>query len=251
MSYQIAIIVPAYNEADTLEYSFKNLATALSFEDTSVVFLIINDGSKDMTGDVIKKIALAHSNVQILNLDSNLGKGAAIYKGIEILLPDYEFIGFIDADLDLNPTYFRSMVINTLQKNIAVSIGSKRHPLSVISYPKYRKALSWIYKSLVYLITEIKATDTQTGMKIFRQDVLMEIFPYLQLQSFAFDVEILALCNSAGFRFTEHPIELQFGNSSSLNLRSSFSSLIDLFKVRKSLSKYRSRRDNLPSNDGI
>jgi glycosyltransferase involved in cell wall biosynthesis len=167
-----------------------------------------------------------------------MGKGEAVYQGLQKAAPEYDFVGFIDADLDLNPTYFAQMIQRSLNENIPVSIGSKRHRESIVKYPVYRKVLSRTYNFAVRSITEVKVKDSQTGMKLFRSDVLKVILPHLKLQSFAFDVEILALCNKAGFHIEEFPISLKFQEGSSVRIASGFEALTDLFRIRTSIAAF-------------
>ena len=239
MDKTVAIIVPVYNEEETLEESFRRLYVTFLDSNISVFFLMVNDGSSDASYEIMRKIASDFKNVGIATLPINSGKGAAILHGFETLMNNFDFVGFIDADLDLNPAYFERLTDQAVYDNLSVSIGSKRHRNSKLDYPFHRRFLSLVYRFLVRSLTKVNCGDSQTGMKLFRQDVLVAISPYLTLKSFALDVEILALCTCAKYTIHEFPIEINYQTKSSLTFRSSFIAITDLLRVRLSINKYR------------
>jgi glycosyltransferase involved in cell wall biosynthesis len=242
MDKKVAIIVPIYNEEETLEESFQRLHKTFLNSNFNVFFLMVNDGSSDASYEVMTKISSDFENVSIATLPTNSGKGAAIRHGFEMLINNFDFVGFIDADLDLNPAYFERLTDQAVYENLSVSIGSKRHRKSKLDYPFHRRFFSLIYRFFVRFLTKVNCGDSQTGMKLFRQDVLVEISPYLTLKSFALDVEILALCTCAKYSIDEFPIEINYQNKTSLTFRSSFIAITDLLRVRLSINKYRKER---------
>jgi len=62
---------------------------------------------------------------------------------------------------------------------------------------------------MVMLLTGLRVSDTQSGMKAFRRKVLEKVLPRLAMKRFAFDVELLTVANLKGFRIVEHPIEVK------------------------------------------
>jgi hypothetical protein len=96
------------------------------------------------------------------------------------------------------------------ETNADVVIGSKRHPLSKINYPVKRKLYSALYFGLIRLLFGLPLRDTQTGIKIFRREVVEHVFPRLLSKRFAFDIEVLANAHRLGFRVVESPVTLTF-----------------------------------------
>ena len=78
-------------------------------------------------------------------------------------------------------------------------IGSKRHPDSVVHYPRSRRVGSWLYQQLVRVLFRLDVRDTQVGLKLFRREVVDEVMPLLLVKRFAFDLELLAVSRSLGF----------------------------------------------------
>ena len=97
------------------------------------------------------------------------------------------------------------------REGLDFAIGSKRHPDSVVHYPRSRRVVSWLYQQLVRLLFGLDVRDTQVGLKVFRREVTDEVLPLLLVKRFAFDLELLAVSSSLGFsRIEEQPIDLQY-----------------------------------------
>jgi len=101
--------------------------------------------------------------------------------------------------------------------NADIAIGSKLHPVSQVDYPFQRKILSWGYRTLIRILFGLRIRDTQVGLKLFRKKVVADVFTRLLVKHFAFDIEILAVAHSRGFkRIYEAPVRLSFDKASSI-----------------------------------
>jgi hypothetical protein len=96
------------------------------------------------------------------------------------------------------------------KNNADVVVGSKRHHLSKINYPLYRKILSQGYHMFTGILFTLNLTDTQTGLKLFKYEVLKEILPRILCKKYAFDLELLVNIHHRGWKIIEAPIELQW-----------------------------------------
>jgi len=120
------------------------------------------------------------------------------------------------------------------QTRADVVIGSKRHPESKLDYPLQRRFVSWGYFSLVHLLFGLPIHDTQTGIKLFRREVLEQVFPRMQIKRFAHDLELLVGAHRFGYRIAEAPVTLTFrgGKMGPLALlRASFNVWLDTLRV--------------------
>ena len=91
------------------------------------------------------------------------------------------------------------------------AIGSKRHPDSVVHYPRSRRIASWCYQQLNRLLFRLDVRDTQVGLKVFNRRVVDEVVPLLLVKQFAFDLELLAVAAALGFdRVREMPVRLEY-----------------------------------------
>jgi hypothetical protein len=90
-----------------------------------------------------------------------------------------------------------------------VVIGSKRHPQSDVQVPFVRRILSTGYFFFVWLLFGLPLRDTQTGIKMFKRDILRSVLPRLCVKRFAFDLEVLVNVHRAGARIAEAPVKVR------------------------------------------
>src|SRR5207302_2291898 len=102
-----------------------------------------------------------------------------------------ELVTFIDADMELDPAAIKSFIAVMQTSQCDVVVGSKRHPDSKVTYPPFRRFQSWAYQLLIRVLFDLNVRDTQTGLKLFRRQVLMDAVPLLAVKRFAFDLELL------------------------------------------------------------
>lgn len=138
-------------------------------------------------------------------------RSAALLDAFEKTSGEYIFIldGDSDANLERLPTFFAEMV----KKGADVVIGSKRHPKSDTVYPIRRRFLSWAYYLFVRLFIGLKVTDTQTGVKLFRREVLKCALERMLSKTGAFDLELLTIAAGRGATIVEAPITSPGGSS--------------------------------------
>jgi hypothetical protein len=91
-----------------------------------------------------------------------------------------------------------------------VVIGSKWHPESSLNYPLARGVISRVYYTIVRLLFHLPVRDTQTGLKLFKAEVLKKIFPIILVKKYAFDLEILVNVMRLGYKMVEAPVEVLF-----------------------------------------
>src|SRR5205823_5451891 len=126
------------------------------------------------------------------------------------------WIALVDADLDLDPASIPGYLETAARERLDFAIGSKRHPGSVVQYPRSRRVASWCYQQLNRILFRLDVRDTQVGLKVFNRRVADEVFPLLLVKRFAFDLELLAVAASLGYdRIRELPIRLAYRFSGS------------------------------------
>jgi hypothetical protein len=173
-----------------------------------VELLVVSDGSIDGTSE---RLLAARSDVdmRVIHYDRNFGKGYAVKAGA--LAATGEWIAVVDADLDLDPAEVPSYLEVARRECLDFAIGSKRHPESVVQYPRSRRIASWWYQQLNRALFRLDVRDTQVGLKVFRREVAEEVVPLLLVKQFAFDLELLAVGRALGFtRIRELPVRLEY-----------------------------------------
>ncbi len=205
----VSIVIPAYKQEKTIKQDIENICQTMAQTRWDFEIIVVVDGIVDDTFFEAKKVD--RPNVLVYGYEENKGKGFAIRYGMEKTRGD--LVAFIDAGMDINPNGI-SMVLEHMEwYNADAIVGSKRHPVSKINYPFIRKFYSFSYHLLVRILFGIRLTDTQTGLKVFKRNVIAAVLPRLLVKEFAFDLEILAVCRYLGFqRIYEAPIEVNWNS---------------------------------------
>ena len=204
---KISVIMPAYNEAGHIKSSIEETVKAFNEFGCQWELVVMDDGSTDDTFSRALELTKSYPHSLIVKQNSfNLGKGRAIKKALRYISGEYAV--FLDADMDLHPTQVETLFDIMRLNNADVVIGSKMHPNSVVRYPLQRKLMSHIYYLLVRILFNLPCHDTQTGLKLFKTEVLRKVFPRILVKKFAFDLEVLVNAHHLGYRIAEAPIVL-------------------------------------------
>lgn len=203
----ISVIVPIYKQERTIEADLKNIEQALCETAQPYEIIGVVDGSPDKSFEKIKP--LASESIQVFSYDKNKGKGYALRYGAARARG--ERIVFLDAGMEINPRGISMLMEHMKWYGADVVIGSKRHPASKVNYPFQRKITSLFYQIFVFLLFGLKVRDTQTGLKLFRREVLEKVLPRLLVKMYATDIEILAVANHLGYkRIFEAPVDVSY-----------------------------------------
>ena len=112
----------------------------------------------------------------------------------------------MDADMEVHPRQLSILYAALSGARADVAIGSKMHPRSTIDYALKRRILSYGYYIFVRTLFRLPVRDTQTGLKLFRKEVLRRVGPRVTVKRFAFDLEVLVNVNRLGYRIVEAPV---------------------------------------------
>ncbi len=210
---RLSVIMPVYNLADTIEQNVAETARLFDSHGIRAELVPVDDGSMDGTAAALARAAepkYEYVVVKPVICQRNGGKGAALRAGFDASTGEYVML--LDGDLDINPKqtpwFFDAMV----EKGADIVIGSKRHKKSVVQYPWHRRIVSWVYFTLVRIFVGLPITDTQTGMKLFRREVLGESLGRMLVKTYAFDLELLSIAHQRGAKIAEAPVVIRFGN---------------------------------------
>ena len=205
----VSIVMPAFNESVHIGANLRE--TVATFEEFGADFevILVDDGSHDGTYLHALRVLVDHpERVRILRYQINQGKGAALAVGA--MAAKGEYVVFLDADMDLHPAQLPKFFEIIEATGADAVIGSKRHPDSRIEYPPLRKVYSAGYYTLVRTLFGLPLRDTQTGLKLFRADLLRDVVPRVLAKRFAFDIEVLAIAHNRGYRIVDAPVVLNF-----------------------------------------
>ena len=202
---EFSLVMPAYNEADTLEKVVDRVDRVVRRTGLKYELIVVDDGSLDGTLRKANNCANNNSHIKVIGYRKNLGKGYALKTGFTHATGDT--VIFMDSDLDISPEHITRYV--EALKHGDVVIASKWHPQSSVEIPLMRRFLSHSFNVLVKLLTGIKVKDTQTGLKAVRRKRLESVFSKLAVKRYAFDVELLAVANFHGLKVVELPVNIR------------------------------------------
>ncbi|ADT83862.1 dolichyl-phosphate beta-glucosyltransferase [Thermococcus barophilus] len=237
---KFSLIIPAYNEEKRILRTLNEYYAALKATFNEDFEIIIEmDGCTDRTPQVVRNFAQDKENVKILEFPKRLGKGGGLLQAFKVAKG--EIIGFTDAD-GSTPAKEYIRLIRTINKGYDVIIGSRWLPESKVTIPQplIRRILSRGFNLLVRLLFNLNIRDTQCGAKVFRREVIESAIPYIKIGGFAFDVELLYIAKTMGFKIKEEPIEWHNEKESKLNLKSVVPRMfIDIIKLRIRTIRFR------------
>jgi glycosyltransferase involved in cell wall biosynthesis len=203
---KVSVLIPAYNEAQHIKKNIEETIKTFNDFGCDYEIIIIDDGSTDDTFDFATEVSKKYSHVIVKRNFSNFGKGRALKKGARYISGKY--VIFLDADMELHPAQLQTFFDIMRLDNADVVIGSKFHPNSKINYPWHRRIVSSVYFFLVKIMFNLPIHDTQTGLKLFKSNVLKDVFPRILVKQFAYDLEILVNAQHLGYRIAEAPVIL-------------------------------------------
>src|SRR5437773_2183028 len=238
---ELSVVVPAYREGRRIYANITRLVGELDKLGVTYEVVVVSDGNTDAT--VSEALRVESPAVRVFHYPMNVGKGFALSCGVDQSVGS--LVTFIDADMELDPANIRVFIQLMEATRCDAVVGSKRHPQSKVAYPKFRRLQSAIYQFVVRLLFNLNVRDTQTGLKLFRRQVLRDTLPLLAIKKFAFDLELLVVAHFLGYRnVVEAPITLNYQFETTVNLRSAWRVLWDTAAIfyRLRILNYYARR---------
>ena len=191
MKKKLSIVIPVYNEQDTIHLILSAINDVQLIEDIEKEIIIVNYCSEDNTKEAILNYHLEYSNVSLkmVNHEKNKGKGASIHSGIIDATGDYIIIQ--DADLEYDPNEYNILLKPILSGFADVVYGSRfigGNPHRVLFF--FHTIGNKFLTLLSNIFTGINITDMETCYKLFKADIIKSID--LKEQRFGFEPEVTA-----------------------------------------------------------
>ena len=198
--FLLSVIVPIYNEVDTV----KSLVDRVREVPLPIEIILVDDGSTDGTREVLEDYH-GQPRTTVLLHPQNRGKGAAIRTGLA--RANGEVVLIQDADLEYDPNEYPLLLLPILDDEADVVYGSRFSSRSR-RVPKYwHSTVNRLITLLSNMKTNLKLTDVETCYKVMRRDVVEKILPTLKEDGFGIEIELTAkLARIPGIRFHERPI---------------------------------------------
>ncbi|MEI6623142.1 MAG: WecB/TagA/CpsF family glycosyltransferase [Actinomycetes bacterium] len=185
---ELSVVVPFYNPGHAVRSTVTELVESLRAADVSFEVLAVDDGSTDDSALSLSELA---PEVRVIRHGVNHGKGAALRRGFKNSRGTY--IAMIDADGDIDPKHIVDYLRIAQAGKYPVVVASRANPASVSGATPIRKLMSASFNSLVSIMFDVDAHDTQVGCKVFQSTVIAQVLPRLRENRFAFDLEFFVL----------------------------------------------------------
>ena len=200
------IIIPTYNEKENIE---KIIRKIFSLE-KSFHILIVDDGSPDGTGNIVKDLQTEFSEkLHIEERTGKLGLGTAYIHGFKWALKrDYQFIFEMDADFSHDPNDLIRLYNANAIEGGELAIGSRYvSGVNIVNWPMMRLLMSFFASKYVKIITGMPIHDSTAGFKCYKRKVLETIkFDKIQFVGYAFQIEMKFKAWKYGFNVVEVPV---------------------------------------------
>ncbi len=204
---KLSVIIPVYHQRSSIKDNLIRIRDKIRASFPNNEIIVVVDGNDDNIIEEVRKV----TGIVVHGYKLNRGKGYALKYGFGKSTGD--LVTFMDSDGDIDASELRRFYPYLSAADIV--IGNKRHPFSHLEYPFIRRILSRAYSLFVRIFFGLRIHDTQTGLKIFKRDVLEVIMPYILVKRYAFDLELCFLAHKHGFRIVEAPVTIHKQNSMS------------------------------------
>ncbi|MBN1481271.1 glycosyltransferase family 2 protein [candidate division KSB1 bacterium] len=219
----ISVVVPFYNEEESIERLWVKLRASLQELGRSYEVIFIDDGSSDNTREIMRNLAVQDKNLRAILFRANFGQSAAMAAGFEASRG--KVVIAMDGDLQNDPRDI-GRIVEQLERGYDVVSGwRKNRQDKMIS----RKIPSKIANRIICSVTDVTLHDTGCSLKAFRGDLLRRVSLYGEFHRF-----IPALLRMEGAQIAEMPVRhhaRQFGTSK-YNLSRTFRVIMDLTTIR-------------------
>lgn len=203
-SPEISVVIPLFNEAESLPELHRQLTAALSAFGRTYELLFIDDGSRDESPAVLRQLAAADARVRVLSFRRNFGKSAGLATGFRAARSQY--VISMDADLQDDPAEIPALIAK-LEAGFDLVSGWKKKRFDPLS----KTIPSKLFNAVTSLLSGIRLHDFNCGLKAYRREVVKELPVYGELHRF---LPVLAF--KLGYRIAEIPVQhraRQFGKT--------------------------------------
>ena len=235
---KLAVVIPMYNEASRLDVKY---IVSNSNEVTQWIF--VDDGSTDQTPQIIRQlvtdIRAKGGSAESIELPENSGKGEAVRQGILMAAEtDCDICGFLDSDFSTPLSEFTRIAHLADSGDSPIVLGARVALIGKdIRRTPGRHYMGRVAATLISALLDLPVYDTQAGIKVFRREVVKDLFEEPFISRWLFDCEFLLRAKKAGLSMVEEPLDVWHENfkGNKVNIGSYFRSLLDLVKIYRSM----------------
>jgi glycosyltransferase involved in cell wall biosynthesis len=225
-------VIPAYNESARITECLHSVLEVVESEGWDAEILVVNDGSLDNTGEIIRQFAAEHPRIRAVEYQQNRGKGYAVRTGFA--QSRGKVVMFTDADLS-SPMIEARRLFAAIASGADIAIGSRWLEVSrqTIRQPWYRRFFGRCFNLVTRALMNLPYKDTQCGFKAFTREAAIYITPRLKIDRWGFDPEMLFLASTADLKVREVAVTWAHDSRSKISyLKDGLKMLEDLALIR-------------------
>lgn len=226
----LSVFFPTFNEEENIQKMVDSLRSVLPKVADDFEIIVVNDGSRDKTGEIADRLIKEDPRVRVVHHEKNLGYGAAIRSGIRTCRKDFLF--FTDGDNQFDVSQISKLIPSIPGYHGVIGFRINRQD------PWIRKLNAWAWNRLVRLLFGLRVRDIDCAFKLFHRGV----FEDLQLESSGamISTEMLVKIKDAGFKFCEMGVlhsPRVMGKQTGANLRVIVRAFQELFRFYTKLKE--------------
>lgn len=237
MSPVFSLVIPAYNEVQRLPPFLSSVRRHLSERfGGEYEVVVVDDGSLDETPGMLQTIAQHWTQLKVIVLPQNRGKGAAVRTGMLAACGDV--VLFADAD-GATPIAEETRLWQAIEAGAQVAVGSRLRAGEEVSCERqwHRALAGRLFAAFAHWMVPVPVRDTQCGFKMFRRDIARHLFSLSQEQGYLFDLELLTLAVRYDYRIVEVPVNWNEIPGSKLSMTREWKNILaGLWRIRKRAS---------------
>lgn len=229
MLKSLSVFLPAYNEEDSIAPTVENVVKVLKELKIEWEVLVINDGSKDQTAEVVKRLGKKYPNVKLVNHEVNKGYGRALKTGFASA--NYPWVAFVDSDGQFNFEEIKKLIAKTDEADVILGYRLNR------ADPFQRRIFTWGWKMLAMVLLGLNVRDYSCGFKLIKKKVIEDISP-IESEEKVTQIEMLIKAKKKGYKFAEvgvHHYPRTAGVPTGANLSVVLKSFADMLRLWQNL----------------
>jgi ubiquinone/menaquinone biosynthesis C-methylase UbiE len=250
-SPKLTLILPCFNESEHFETSMPIILDELKNSKITFEIILIDDKSTDSTIQLIKKFVKHNLKYRIHSFfhKNNCGRGYTVSEGI--LKAEGEYVGYIDIDCEVSPSYI-PLFINKLNQGYDVVCADRKYKTIISGW--LRAFLSKAYASLIKKCLPLSVSDSEAGYKFFKRKKIIPIITRIKSRRWFWDTELMVRSNLKGLKISSISVPFirrQDKTSTVKILSDSIDYIMQIIRLRRDLSEEAFQQNKASTNEKI
>lgn len=223
---ELSVFFPAYNEEANITKTVEEAAKVLPQVASKYEIIIIDDGSRDKTGEIADQLAKENEFIRVIHHHTNQGYGASLKSGF--YNSRYSWIACTDSDGQFDFSEITNFLKRAGETDLVVGFRLNRQD------PSPRKLFGWGWTKLANILLGISVKDVDCGFKLVKKKVIEQIPKLESSRGGMISPELLAKAKKEGFKIAEvgvHHYPRKIGQQSGADLKVIINSFADLIKL--------------------